>query len=213
MKKLATLSLAVALALGGGVSSHAAGEKVGATCSKVNAVSSASGKAIKCTKKGSKKVWAEYKPKASSSDAVPMGAWFKTGDWRVRILAVNDNMSEFICAENMFNDGCDLNDDFEGVPDPAVDSRWVEVYMEVQNATKSDESPYFGDIGFLNKGRVNWQGMFQPAVENGASDITLVPNGKSEVGFYVFLKNGLGTSVVAIKPNLFESKTFYFKAN
>jgi hypothetical protein len=55
--------------------------------------------------------------------------------------------------------------------------------------------------------------MFQPAVENGASDITLIPNGKSEVSFYVLLKNGLGTSVVAIKPNLFESKTFYFKAN
>lgn len=212
MKKIAAVSLAVGLLLGTGTVAQAAGEKVGGSCSKVNSVASASGKAIKCTKKGSKKVWAEYKPKASSSDPVPFGAWFKTGDWRVRILAVNDGVSDFICAENMFNDGCDINDDFEGVPIEGDTSRWVEVYMEVQNATKEDESPYFGDIGFLNKGKVNWQGMFQPAVENGSSDITLIPNGKSETSFYVYLKNGLGTSVVAIKPNLFESKTYYFKA-
>lgn len=211
MKKVIAIAIAAMISMSGFTAAQATTVKAGAACSKVNTVAAAAGKAVKCTKKGGKLVWSNFTPKATSNDQVPFGAWHKTGDWQVRVLAVNDNVSEFICSQNMFNDGCEINDDFEGVPDLTEDSRWVEVVLDMKNLTKEDASPYFGDVGFLNKGRVNWQGIFQPTTDNDPDYITLVPGGKSEASFYVFLKNGLSVTTLALKPDYFSNKTFYFK--
>lgn len=211
MKKIFAVVLSATIALSGSTMAQASGVKLNGSCAKVNVVSSAAGKAVKCTKKSGKLVWSAYTAKGSSSDQVPMGAWFRTGDWSVRVTGINDNMSEFICSQNMFNDGCDVNDDFEGVPDPSEDSRWVEVVLTVKNLTKKDASPSFGDMGFLNKGKVTWQGLFQPVVDEDPDSMTLLPGATSEAKYYVFLKNGLTTTTFAIKPQLFYDKTFYFK--
>ena len=211
MKKVFAIALSMSIALSVAAAAQAAEVKVNAGCEKVNVTASSAGKAVKCTKKSGKLVWVAYTTKGSSSDQVPMGAWFKTGDWSVRVTGINDNMSEFICSQNMFNDGCDVNDDYEGVPDTSVNSRWVEIVLSVKNLTKKDASPSFGDMGFLNQGKVTWQGLFQPVVDEDPDSMTLLPGASSEAKYYVFLKNGLATTTFAIKPQLFYDKAYYFK--
>ena len=211
MKKVFAIALSVSIALSGAAAAQAAEVKVNAGCEKVNVTASSAGKAVKCTKKSGKLVWVAYTTKGSSSDQVPMGAWFKTGDWSVRVTGINDNMSEFICSQNMFNDGCDVNDDYEGVPDTSVNSRWVEIVLSVKNLTKKDASPSFGDMGFLNQGKVTWQGLFQPVVDEDPDSMTLLPGASSEAKYYVVPKNVLATTTFAIKPQLFYDKAYYFK--
>lgn len=211
MKKIFSIGLALALVLSGATAAQAVEVTLNGSCEKANIVASSGGKAVKCTKKSGKLVWVAFTTKGSSSDQVPQGAWFKTGDWSVRVIEINDNMSDFICSQNMFNDGCEVNDDFEGVPDPSEDSRWVEIVLTVKNMTKKDASPSFGDMGFLNKGKISWQGLFQPVVDEDPDAITLLPGATSEARYYVFLKNGLATTTFAIKPQLFYDKVYYFK--
>jgi hypothetical protein len=189
-----------------------ANPKANGTCDKANSIAAASGKALKCTKNGKKLTWKQYSPKATSKDQVPMGASVRVGDWRISLKSVNSDVTEFICLENMFNQGCILNDDFEGAPDPDSDKRWVEFVLNMRNATKSDLSPNLADIGALNKGRVYWQGIFQPSVEEDSSSISLTPGGRADMSYYLLLDKNINPTVLAIKGDYFSNKAFYFKA-
>jgi len=185
--------------------------KINGKCDKANSVASVSGKAVKCTKSGSKLSWKQYSPKATSKDQVPVGVNMNIGSWTAKFLETNDDVSEFICEQNMFNDGCTVNDDYDGVPDPASKKRWVEFVFEMRNRSKEDLSPSLADVGVLNKGKVIWHGMFQPSTDDSALYMTLIPGGKSRVSYYVFLDKGIKPDVAVLKPEYFSNKSFYFK--
>lgn len=186
--------------------------RVNGKCDKVNSVASVSGKAVKCVKSGSKLTWKTYKPKATSRDAVPFGANMNIGSWTAKVVKMNNDVSRFICAENMFNDGCTYDGNYNGIPDPSSKKRWVEFVFEVRNRSKDDLSPSMGDVGVLNKGKVTWQGLFQPSTDDNPQNITLIPRGKSRVSYYVFLDKKIRPDTVVLKPEFFGSKTFFFKA-
>lgn len=185
--------------------------KINAKCDKANSIASVSGKPVKCTKSGSKLVWKQYTPKATSKDQVPLGAFIRMGDWSIRLVKVNRDASKFVCSENMFNEGCVLNDDWDGVPDPESKKRWVEFVLEMKNRSKEDLTPDLADVGVLSKGKVVWQGFFQPTIDDDPDRITLTPGAKSKVSYFVYLDKKVKPTVLAVKNEYFSKKAYYFK--
>lgn len=212
MKAVTATVLGLTLALGG-FTPASANVELGASCEKKNQVSAAGSKAVKCVAKKGKLTWANYSPKATNKDPVPLGANYKFGIWRLRVTAVTDGVDAYVCSENMFNEGCTTDDNYDGVPEADTGKRWVQIDMVMQNTSKKDEAPYLAEIGFLHKGRVYWSGYFQPSTALNPNSISLVSGGSSEVTYFIYLDSSVPANIVAIKGDLFTNKAYYYKAN
>jgi len=189
-----------------------AATKAGSACPTLNKTATVSGVTLKCTAKSGKKVWvAQPKVYGTLSNPAPAGTAVKAGDWLITVTEVTDDASEAVCAANMFNSGCTTDDDYNSIVDPQSTKRWVRIGVTVVNRGKSTDAPVMGDVGVLSKGRIYWNGIFQPTTDEIMQNADLTPGGSMDGALFVNLPKGVDAGTIAIKPALFSSNIFYFK--
>jgi hypothetical protein len=207
--KIAAFLVALTLAI---ASPAAAATKAGATCPTLNKTAVVGGVTLKCTAKSGKKVWvAQAKAYGTLSNPTPVGTALKAGDWQITVNDLTDDASEAVCAANMFNSGCTTDDVYNSVVDPASDKRWVRIGVTIVNRGKSTDAPVMGDVGILSKGRIYWNGIFQPTTDEIMQNSDLIPGGSIDGALFVNLPKSVAVGTIAIKTVLFSSNIYYFK--
>jgi hypothetical protein len=214
MKKTAIAAVLAALLVAGLASqpAHAAAAKVGKSCVKVGVKTTVNGINLVCKKKGSKKVWA-VAPAALGSlqNPAPVGAAVNTGKFKVAFLGFTDNVSSYVCSQNMFNTGCKIDDNFDGVPDLTQNSRWVRVQLSVTNTTNVADDFYQLDTGVVGNGVINWQGLFQPVADDRIDNNSVLPGMSTTGALYLYLPNSQSMGMFVLKTD-FGGTMYFFKA-
>lgn len=204
--------IALALVFGGATAASAA--KAGGSCSKVNSTSVSGSKLLKCTKKGSKKVWVSAGIAYGTSAApAPVGTAVKVGTASFALTSVEEGIDAWICEENSFNDGCTWGDGFDVIVDPTSSKKWLRFNIDVTNNGSDIFEPYFGDVGVIVGGKIIWQGWLQPTVSGGVDDLTVLPGTTDSGALYVQIPKGSSATQLVLRPNLFEKKFYFFKTN
>lgn len=210
LKVSGSVLLTIALVLGGSTAASAA--KAGGSCSKVNSTTVSGSKLLKCTKKGSKKVWVSAGTAYGSSSApAPIGSSVKIGSASFALTSVEEGIDSWICDENSFNDGCTWGDGLDVIVDPASTKKWLRFNMDVTNNGSDIFEPYFGDVGVIVNGKIIWQGWLQPTVSGGVDDLTVLTGTTDSGALYVQIPKGSTTTQLVLRPNLFEKKFYFFK--
>lgn len=206
------LVLAAGLAFSGSVAANAAA--AGGTCTKLNSTTISGSKILKCTKKGSKKVWVSAGIAYGTSGApAPIGKAIKIGSGNYTLTSVEEGIDEWICEENSFNNGCTWDDDFEVIVDPTSTKKWVRFNFDVSNAGSGILEPYFGDVGVVSKGKISWQGWLQPTVDGAVDDLTILSGSMDSGALYVQVPKSLSYTQLVLRPNLFENSFYFFNTN
>lgn len=209
-KAAGAVLIATSLIIGGATPAMAA--KAGGSCSKVNSTTVSGTKLLKCTKKGSKKVWVSAGIAYGTSAApAPVGTAVKIGTASFTLESVEEGIDAWICDENSFNDGCTWDDDFNTVVDPAATKKWLRFNVDVENTGSSIYEPYFGDVGVVVNGKITWQGWLQPTVSGGLDDLTVLSGTTDSGDLYVQVPKGSSPTQLILRPNLFEKKFSFFK--
>lgn len=186
--------------------------KAGGSCSKVNSTTVSGTKLLKCTKKGSKKVWVSAGVAYGTSGApAPIGKNVKIGSANFDLQSVEEGIDGWICEENSFNDGCTWDDDFNVVVDPTSTSKWLRFNLDVTNSGSDIYEPYFGDVGVIVNGKITWQGWLQPTVSGGIDDLTVLSGTTDSGSLYVQVPKGSSPTQLILRPSLFEKKFYFFK--
>lgn len=212
IKQVSAVILSLALSMGGSLPASAA--KLGGSCSKLKSTTILGSKVLKCTKKGSKKVWVSAGTAYGTSRApAPIGKAVKIEAANYTLTSVQEGIDSWICEENSFNDGCTWNDDFDIVVDPSSTKRWIRFNLDVTNPGSKIIEPYFGDVGVVVNGKISWQGWMQPSVTGGISDLTILGGSSDSGAVYVQIAKSAQPTQLVLRPNLFESKFYFFKLN
>ena len=193
---------------------EAATAKIGGTCKTIGAKKTIKKVKAVCAKKGKKKVWVKVVAKpalGSISRPAPIGSEIKVGDFQVALQLVNNSVDAYICAENMFNDGCTIDSNFHGVPDPTSDKRWVELVFSATNKGANAVAFDPTDVGAVVNGTVVWQGIFQPVASNRIKDLTVLPGGTATGSVYIQLAKNTATSLFVLKNGYFTTALYFFQ--
>ena len=207
--KIAAVLVAMSLVIAS--PAHAA-TKAGASCPSLNKTAVVGSVTLKCTAKSGKKVWvAQPKAYGTLSNPTPVGMPLKAGAWQVTVNDITDDASQSVCAANMFNSGCTTDDDYNSIVDPASDKRWVRIGVTIVNRSNATDAPVMGDVGILSKGRIYWNGIFQPTTDEIMQTSDLLPGGSIDGALFVNLPKSVALGTIAIKTALFSSNIYYFK--
>ncbi len=214
-KSIAAATLALGLVFSSGiVASEAAAVKVGAKCSTLKKKTTVGLKTYTCVKSGSKKVWKlTYTAPALGSvkRPVPLGTSFKIGNFKYTLNSYIDDASTYVCAENMFNDGCTYDDNYDGIPDPYGTTRWVQFNVTAENLGSNPEEPYIAEVGAVVGGKLVSQGIFGPAVSDDLNDMTILPGFSDSGSLYLELDFGKYPSQMVLIPSAWDNKYYFFK--
>lgn len=207
--KIAAVLVALSLVI---ASPANAATKAGAACPTLNKTAVVGGVTLKCTSKAGKKIWvAQPKAFGTLANPTPAGVPLKAGTWQITVNDVTDDASDSVCAANMFNSGCTTDDDYNSIVDPASQKRWVRIGVTIINRGNSTDAPVMGDVGVLSKGRIYWNGIFQPSTDEIMQNSDLIPGGSIEGALFVNLPKNVAVGTIAIKTALFSSNIYYFK--
>ena len=211
-KSLLALALGVSLIFSGSIAANAA--SAGGSCTKLNATTVSGTKILKCSKKGSKKVWVSSGIAYGTSGApAPIGKAVKIGSGNYTLTSVEEGIDQWVCEQNGFNGGCTYDDDFEVVVDPTSTTRWVRFNFNVSNRASGILEPYFGDVGVVSNGKISWQGWLQPTVDGGVDDLTILPKSMDAGSLYVQMPKSSTYSQLVLRPSLFEKRFYFFNTN
>jgi hypothetical protein len=215
MKKTLATAVASAILITGllGSPANAAVAKAGKNCAAVGLKTTAKGINLVCKKKGSKKIWTVV-PAALGTlqNPAPVGVAISTGKFKVAYLGFTDNVSAYVCSQNMFNTGCKIDDNFNGVPDLTQNSRWVRVQLSVTNTTNVADDFYQLDTGVVGNGVINWQGLFQPVADDRIDNNSVLPGMSTTGALYLYLPNSQAMGMFVLKTD-FGGTMYFFKTN
>ena len=217
LKKIASVLLFMSLVVVSPLqvnTASAATAKIGGTCKVVGAKKTIAGKPAKCLKKGKKKIWVRVAAPAptlgSAAKPAPLGTAIKIGNFQVALRSVTDQVDSFICSQNMFNSGCTIDGNFDGVPDPAADKRWIQLDLTATNNGAQVEEFRASDVGSVQNGTVVWTGWMQPVVNNSITDLSVLPGGTSSGALFVQVSKGVSISTFVLKVGYAANNLFFF---
>ena len=174
---------------------------VGKTCTKVGQTSGSGAMKLTCKKISGKLKWTSTpvkeavtpKPSPSAvaakagSFSMPIegGIYAQVGDFKYKIDGARDNLSEQVCADNGFNQGCTYDDNLNRIVDPMSTGRWIALNVSAINTGNQIATPG----GFLTT--------FQLVLPNGKL-LTSYSNGlKEELDYSGLIPGGQASGIVA----------------
>jgi hypothetical protein len=187
--------------------------KSGSACKSVGKVVAQKGKKFKCTKVGSKKIWKQVKlaPLGSLKRPAPIGTEIKIGDFKYTLTQIQPGVNQEICDFNMFNDGCDIDSNFDPILDPEFKKTWYRFIFTATNVGSEATNPTFADIGVSSLGTVQWEGIFQPVAPDRLKDLTVLPGATASGAWYVAVDNSATPNLLVVQIGYYDKSLFFFK--
>lgn len=197
-----------------------AAPKSGSACSKVNQTSGSGSNKLKCAKVNGKLVWASAgngSTLGTVSNPVPMGTAQLAGDFVYRIDGIDFGIDAEICDTNSFNDGCTINDDFDGIVDPNATFNWAGVRITATNKTDKISKPAELFMKTFSLVMPNGQLLKSQAFALGDGDFTkveVIPGGTGSGRLFFQVPKSIKTlkTLMVIRSLSFStgSKDYYF---
>ncbi len=213
-KSVGAIALALGLVLSSGIgATEAATVKAGGKCTTLNKKSTVGLKTYTCVKSGKKKVWkltSTAPALGSAKRPVPVGTSLKIGNFKFTFNEYVDDASWYVCSENMFNDGCTYDDNYDGMPDPDATTRWVQFNVTATNMGDETEEPYIAEVGVVAGGKLISQGIFGPTVSDDLGDIAIMPGFSDTGSLYVQLDISKDPSQMVLIPSAWDNKYYFF---
>jgi len=185
----------------------------GTPCPRLGAYRSAQKSTFICTSKGKRKVWVKLGKesattttvvqKGSFSNPIQKGSSGKNNDIEIIVLGLSWNAGDEVCKANMFNDGCDMDSNNDGVVDPNSKNHWVRVDLYLKNIGNR-----LVDVRLDYTYAVSVAGRLYGESERVSSidsinDVKFLPGSVVNTSFYAWVPKSVGTANVffCIRPS------------
>jgi len=185
----------------------------GTPCPRLGAYRSAQKSTFICTSKGKRKVWVKLGKesattttvvqKGSFSNPIQKGLSGRDNDIEIIVLGLSWNASDEVCKANMFNDGCVIGSNYDGVVDPNSKSHWVRVDLNLKNiGNRLIDVRFDYNYAVSVAGRLYGESQVVASIDS-INSVKFLPGSVVNTSFYASVPKSVGTANVlfAMRPS------------